>query len=88
MLVLLGRVSLPPPHRPRAEKDGREEGHPATPPKRRMGRWGQGKHNPLPSSLPQRSVTRSASMAAVWHPISASVCRTGGVTTVPVVSSR
>lgn len=25
-------------------------------------------------------------MAAVWHPISANVCKTGGVTTAPVVS--
>uniref|UniRef100_A0A4W2FVF3 Platelet endothelial aggregation receptor 1 n=1 Tax=Bos indicus x Bos taurus TaxID=30522 RepID=A0A4W2FVF3_BOBOX len=38
-----------------------------------------------PPSLPQRFVLRSVSMAAVWHPISANVCKTGGVTTAPVL---
>lgn len=39
-----------------------------------------------PLSLPQHFVPRSVSMAAVWHPINASVCKTGEVTTAPVVS--
>lgn len=54
---------------------------------RGKGSWGQRKRFSLPQSLPQRSVPRSASTAAVWLPVGASVSRAGGARTAPAVSA-